>query len=156
MGKRSFSKTYASLTDIGRTFGMSAIAVGRRLDEAGLRDPGTRRPTGTCLARGTAVATPMRDGTQHFMWDRRTVAALLRSDRAPLDRLEAAVFDFRRAYHAFEREADAGFDKMAYLGLQGTIEDLPADIRFDVLVRVLGETDARAWMPGAATCRTAI
>ena len=66
----SFGNRYRSATEIGRSFGISAIALGKALDAAGLRDPVTRQPTPAALGAGFAVSPPLKDGPPHFMWDR--------------------------------------------------------------------------------------
>ncbi len=153
MGKRTFTKTYAGLTEIGRPFGLSAIAVGRRLDQAGRREDVTHAPTADSLSSGWARSTPLRDGTPYFMWHRRRVSGLLGDADARLDRLSQAEFDFRRAHRSLKREADAGNDKLAYLGMQLTIEEIPSDIRLEVLRRVLGDEAALTWMPADTAMR---
>lgn len=69
MSKSHFSRKYASLTDIGRQFGMSAVALGHRLEEASWRDHAGHKPTADSLSSGRAVGAPLRDGIPHYMWE---------------------------------------------------------------------------------------
>ena len=77
-GNRKFAKTWGNQTDIGRHFNMSAIALGKFLTAQGLRDPSTKLATDRAIAEGYAMATPLRDGTPFFMWNRSRIGDLLR------------------------------------------------------------------------------
>jgi hypothetical protein len=73
---KKFKQTYTNLTDLGKQFGLSAVAIGKKLKELGLRQvDGTPDPR--ALEDGTAKFTPLADGTPHYMWNRRKVAELI-------------------------------------------------------------------------------
>ena len=74
--KKKFQNKYASMTVIGKSVGLSGRAVGNRLKEAGLREDGGV-PSKEALESGIAVFTPLKDGTKHWMWDRRAVVRKL-------------------------------------------------------------------------------
>ena len=65
--KNSFAKKYRSLTDLGAVFNLSAIAVGKKLVEIGVRNA-DGSPTEKFLEEGLAVSTPLKNGTPHFRW----------------------------------------------------------------------------------------
>jgi len=75
MGKKNrqqWTDVWANQTTLGNHFGLSALAMGRKLKELGLRgDDGL--PTERALAEGYCVSTPLKDGTPFFMWNRQHV-----------------------------------------------------------------------------------
>lgn len=116
MSKKKFQQIWASATDIGRRFGISAVEVHQRLQAAGLRDEHTRAPTEKAVAAGWAISTPLRDGTPHFMWNATKVSGLLRQGAQELDAREVAFEAFLRDVLALEREAsETGSDKALYV-----------------------------------------
>ena len=57
---------------------MSAIAMGKKLKELGLRsDDGN--PTTLALGNGYCTPTPLKDGTPFFMWNRQLVEELMQA-----------------------------------------------------------------------------
>lgn len=75
--RERFSKTWTNQTELGRWHGMSAIAFGKRLVEIGLRDKTTKAPTERAISEGFAKATPLKDGTPFFMWNREKIEQAL-------------------------------------------------------------------------------
>ncbi|WP_082092139.1 ribonuclease H family protein [Demequina pelophila] len=71
---------FGNQTDLGKVLGATAVEVGRMLEAAGLRDPGTREPTERALADGLAKAAKLRDGTPYYRWHTDRAAAALRGD----------------------------------------------------------------------------
>lgn len=69
--KNKWAKTWVSQTDIGHTYGLSAIKVGRVLTELGLKDKAGA--TQRAIDGGFAVSTPLADGTQHWRWHKAKV-----------------------------------------------------------------------------------
>jgi hypothetical protein len=78
-GRSNFSSRWASQTELGKAHGLSGVEVGKILIGAGLKDSKDKHPTEKALVEGWATATPLRDGTPHFMWSRERVRPLLRS-----------------------------------------------------------------------------
>jgi hypothetical protein len=74
-----FSKTWGNQTEIGRRFNLSAVALGKILTDAGLRDATTKEPTPAALSDGYALATPLKNGRPFFMWNRDKIFRLLSS-----------------------------------------------------------------------------
>lgn len=115
MKQKKFQANWASATDIGRLFGLSAIAVNKALEAKGLRDGTAKAPTAQALASGWAVATPLKDGTSHYMWSRSKVKALLAEAHQPLSDVEVALEDFVKAVVRLQKEAeDTGIDKLLW------------------------------------------
>ena len=102
--KSRFTKVWGSATDIGRQFGMSAIAVNRRLEERGLRDPARKCPTEVALAEGWALATPLANGIPHFMWSRHLVGDLLKQTASTLSPSEIKTEALLRDICRLERD----------------------------------------------------
>lgn len=126
--RNKFTQKWASQTDIGRPYGLSGIAVGKVLIEAGLRDAVTKQPTSQALAEGWAIATPLQDGTPHFMWSRTKVAGLL-ADRPKLSRAEQYAYDVRRSLREADRLLAQGEDKLASFALDAAWDAVPAALR---------------------------
>ena len=76
-GQHKFTDVWANQTTLGKRFGLSAIAMGKKLKELGLRAE-DGNPTAQALAGGYCTSTPLKDGTPFFMWNRRQVEELMR------------------------------------------------------------------------------
>lgn len=145
-GNKKFQDIWVSATDLGRLFGMSAIAVNKALASAGLRDPASKAPTEQALAQGWALATPLKDGTPHYMWDKRKAKKILGKRVSPLPPEEVALEAALRAILRAEREAEeTGSDKFLYLvvdeelGLvRGTAPEIVASVceRLNIRTRI--------------------
>ncbi len=78
------SEQWLSLTDLGRLFGISAVSCGRRLIQAGLREP-SGRPSDQALRLGLArPATAPHRGRATLWQQAGCQAALEREGLAPL------------------------------------------------------------------------
>ncbi len=67
---------FSSMKQIGRLFGVSAIAVGKKLKERGWRQP-DGKPTASTLSQGIAKVVVTPSGISFTAWDHvRTVAEL--------------------------------------------------------------------------------
>jgi hypothetical protein len=81
MGKKrhqKFTDVWANQTNLGKQFGLSAIAMGKKLKELGLRGE-DGNPTVQALLEGYCILTPLKDGTPFFMWSRQKIKELLRA-----------------------------------------------------------------------------
>ncbi len=142
MGKRSsFANTWVNQTNLGKHFGMSAIAVGKKLAELGLKGA-DKQPTELALSEGFCRSTPLKDGTPFFLWNKKKVAELLRSSGLQqLSSAEAEVYETARALIAAAKEADeTGTDKLfffmvdeipssQYAGVNRWLEKLGSEMR---------------------------
>lgn len=96
-----------------------------------MRDAVTKMPTPEALRDGWAIATPLKDGRQHFMWSRAKVATLL-ADRSKLSRVEQVAQDVRRSMREADRLLEQGEDKLASIVLDLAWDDIPASLRDEV------------------------
>jgi len=127
-----FRDVWVNQTELGKHFGMSAIAIGRKLIELGLRTL-EKTPTEKSLAEDYCRFTPMKDGTPFYLWNKQKVAALLRSSGLPqLSKQEAEAYDTAKMLIATAREADeTGMDKLFYFAVGEIKErDYPLINRF--------------------------
>jgi ribonuclease HI len=72
----SFRDTWGNQTVLGKQLGLTAIEVGRKLRESGLRDA-SGKATEYALSSNLAKSTPLRDGTPFFLWHIEKVSAFL-------------------------------------------------------------------------------
>jgi hypothetical protein len=77
-GRQKFTDIWANQTDLGKQFGLSAIAMGKKLKELGLRGE-DGNPTTLALGQGYCTSTPLKDGTPFFMWNRQQVEELMQA-----------------------------------------------------------------------------
>ena len=81
MGKKrhqKFTDVWANQTNLGKQFGLTAIAMGKKLKELGLRGE-DGNPTVQALVEGYCTLTPLKDGTPFFMWSRQKIKELMRA-----------------------------------------------------------------------------
>ena len=72
-----FRDIWVSQTELGRNFGISAVAVGKKLAELGLRNE-QKEPSELAQREEYCRFTPMRDGTPFYLWNKAKVAELFR------------------------------------------------------------------------------
>src|SRR5699024_8928676 len=70
---------WANQTQIGKKLGTNAIAVGRLLVAAGLRNPHTKEPTDKARELDLAQPRKLRDGTEFHVWRKDPTVKLLRT-----------------------------------------------------------------------------
>ena len=75
-GHQKFADLWANQTSLGKQFGLSAIAMGKKLKELGLRGE-NGNPTVQALIEGYCTSTPLKDGTPFFMWNRQKIEELM-------------------------------------------------------------------------------
>jgi hypothetical protein len=135
-----FSKEWASQTTLGRRYGLSSIAVGKLFVEAGWKDPVSKRPTTEALEEGIARATPLADGTEHFMWSREKTASAFCGQQV-LSKEERYANDVRGVIRQAERLIDGGTTKLGFLLLDSAYDEVPAPLRGTVKHLVEGTTE---------------
>lgn len=147
---KEFKKTWATQTDIGHHFKLSAVAVGKLLSEAGLRDGATREPTLRALNEGFAKSTPMRNGRAFFMWNRTKIGDLLRDKGlekvSPVEAETARVFSEMRRYLNTTWDSDK-MERLVWQTLDVVFEDtmqkvdkgIRRDVRTNVITKLIAE-----------------
>jgi hypothetical protein len=68
-----FRDLWVNQTELGRHFGMSAVAIGKKLREVGLRTE-QKEPSERAKTEGYCRFTPMKDGTPFYLWNKEKVA----------------------------------------------------------------------------------
>ena len=72
--KRKFSDTWATLTQLGSMFNLSAKEIGQKLNELELRtysiDQHKYIPTQDAIDNGFCTSTPLKHGIPFYMWQR--------------------------------------------------------------------------------------
>jgi hypothetical protein len=77
-GRQKFADVWANQTNLGKQFGLSAIAMGKKLKELGLRSE-DGNPTAQAICQGYCTSTPLKEGTPFFMWNRQQVEELMQA-----------------------------------------------------------------------------
>ena len=77
-GRQKFADVWANQTTLGKQFGLSPVAMGKKFKELGLRGE-DGNPTAQALVRGYCTPTPLEDGTSFFMWNRQQVEELMQA-----------------------------------------------------------------------------
>ena len=137
--KKNWAKTWVNQGVLGREFGLSAVMIGRKLEEAGLRED--RQPTQAAFDQGLAHTAPLANGTPNYRWHKqKTIAALEGTGltRRPPDEVKAAGQDAEAREYAREilrlEDSDDGMEqKLAYL-LWGEVPERLQD-RVNTLVQ---------------------
>lgn len=75
MGKKKWATVWVNQGQLGREFGLSAVAIGRKLEEVGLRQD--RQPTQAAIDGGLSHAAPLASGIPNFRWHKRKTIAVL-------------------------------------------------------------------------------
>lgn len=76
--KQKFSDIWVNQTTLGKKFNLSAVAIGKKLKELGLREA-NGNPSTKALEEGFCRSTPLKDGTSFYLWHKSKVAELLKS-----------------------------------------------------------------------------
>lgn len=139
--KRSprFRDIWVNQTELGRHFGISAVAIGKKLCEVGLRTE-QKEPTERAKTEGYCRLTPMKDGTPFYLWNKAKVAALLReSGMSQLSQQEVEARSTANMLIDLAGQAEeTGMDKLWYLAVDDIRErDYPLINRF---LRELGSS----------------
>jgi len=138
--KRKFSAIWATQTQLGNMFNLSAKEIGQKLNDLELRtysvDKHKYVPTQYAIDNGLCTSTPLKHGIPFYMWQREKVSQLL-LDKFHLMPLSDADIEYREtALYLIEaeKEADEGYDKMYYLFFDTiSSEDLPAVIAWALI-----------------------
>jgi hypothetical protein len=129
---KKFNQIWSSQTDLGNKFGLSAIAVGKLLIEAGLKDPVTKLATEKALKDGYAKSTPLKDGTPYCMWNIEKIRPFIAKDHQPLSTVEYWVNEVRSILNDAETLSVNGNDKIGFFIYDSAYDNVPKNIREEV------------------------
>ena len=130
--KLKFKDVWANQTDIGKLFGLSAIKVGNKLTEHGLKDPDTKKATEKALKEGFVKETPLKDGTYFCMWNKQKIKSLLLSDIKPISNEQIWINEALKRCKEIKRMDDEGEDKLSSLMWESLYDDIPKEYRTKV------------------------
>jgi len=110
-----FRDIWVNQTELGRHFGLSAVAVGKKLIEAGLRTK-QKEPTELAKTEGYCRFSPMKDGTSFYLWHKEKVAAVFRQEGMnQLSQEEVEACNTAKELIDLAKQADeTGIDKLLY------------------------------------------
>lgn len=134
--RKKFNQIWSNQTNLGKRFGLSAIAVGKIFTETGLKDPKTKLATKKALDEGYAKDTPLKDGTPYFMWNIEKVRPLITKDHKPLNKVEYWVNEVLAIGKEANRLADKGQDKLGCIMIDCAFDNVPKNILEEVKEKV--------------------
>jgi hypothetical protein len=138
MSKRNkkFKFVWSNQTDMGKKFGISAIAVGKLLIEEGLKDETTKLATQKALDEGWAKSTPLKDGTPYFMWNINKVRNIISKKHEPLSKLDYWINEVQKNLKQAEKVCNDGNDKWGFLLADCAYDEVPKEIKDEVESKV--------------------
>ena len=134
--EKKLTQMWSNQTNLGKKFGLSAIAVGKLLVGERLKDPTTKLATKKALEEGYAKSTPLKDGTPYFMWSINKICPLIEKDYQPLSKVDYWVKEVMGILKEAQALDDAGNDKLGRIMSECAYEDVPKNILEEVKARV--------------------
>lgn len=128
--KKEFGNLWKNQTELGKRFGISAIAVGKILIEQGLKDG--KVATKRALDEGYATYTPLKDGTPFYLWNVEKVCQVIGQGHRHLTETEIWVNKVKATLMAAQEHLDRGEDKIGYMMADCAYDDVPKNIRDEV------------------------
>ena len=129
---KKFKHIWKSQTDIGKEFGLSAVAIGKILIENGLKDSETKLATSEAIDKGFAKSTPLKDGTPYFMWNQWKIKAIVNKEHKPISKVDYWVNEVKKRLRYCDKLLLEGHDKLASLNYDVLYEDVPENIEEEV------------------------
>lgn len=136
MGKKDFNKIWSNQTNLGKKFGISAVAVGEILVEFKLKYPASSLATEKAIKEGFAKFTPLKNGRHFFMWNIEKVSKLLKEKHQPLSPVDYWVNEVKTAIKEAYEISENGDDKLGLLCLQSVYDQVPANIQEEVRQKI--------------------
>lgn len=125
MGQKKFNAIWSNQTNLGKSFGLSAIEIGKILKEHGLKDLETGKATQKALDYGYAKQTPLKNGTMFFMWHIQKVKQLISDTHEVLSKIDYWTNQVKEIFKEAERLLNKGEDKMAYIMSDFAYDNVP-------------------------------
>ena len=138
MPKKKFNQLWSNQTELGKKFGISAVAVGKILIQHGLKDLQTKQATEKAVSSGYTKVTPLKDGTPHSMWNIQKIKSLIAQQHSQLDEVDYWVQEVKKILVDAQKESDAGNDKIGYMMADFAFDDVPKHIRQKVKEKLAG------------------
>ena len=114
------SKPWINQKELGKQFNLSAIAVGKKLKEWGLKDA-NNTPTAFALEQEYALNTPLKSGLPVYLWNSEKVSDKLKEEGfVHLSSPEVRCKSYAQSLISCEKQLERGDDKMA-LSMQDSI-----------------------------------
>lgn len=129
MGRKKSKKSkFGNLTQIGERFGLSAIKVGEKMKEMGLREA-EGQPSAAALKSGLAIATPLSNGIEAFKWHKSGLFnTLVQTGMKPVSPFEKTINSctgmIAKSMREGKRLESEGHDKMAIFVYEQALMDL--------------------------------
>lgn len=118
---------YINQTELGKTFGISAIKVGKLLQQLGLREG--KEPTQRALEEETAKAFYLPDGTPFYKWERGYTEAILEQKVKRLSKVEFFCDEVRDTIKLADKLYAEGCHKLGDIALDNMYAQVPSDVR---------------------------
>jgi hypothetical protein len=134
--KKKFTAIWSNQTDLGKSFGLSAVAVGKLFIKKGLKDAVTKEPTAMAQDNGFVKNTPLKDGRPFWMWNRDKVRKLLREEHTEISKIDYWVNEVLKNIREAERMSRKGEDKMGSIMLDLALDDVPNNFVEEVKERL--------------------
>lgn len=122
-------KKYKTQTEIGRSFGISAIKLGKILTDLGLKDK--NGATQKAIEENYAISSQLKDGKTFFVWNEQQIKPLISQTVKPLSQEEIYVRGIKESLIEINRlyESDNGTDhKMSDIMYDLIYDDIPSHI----------------------------
>lgn len=123
-----FSEKWASQTELGKFYGMSAIAIGKELEAFGLRDGVEKIATKKAIDEGWCISTPLKDGTAYWMWSRAKLKEAFSSKgMAQLGAPQKAANEVMEQLKKAQKLIEEG-SKLGYWMQEAAYDNIPKDL----------------------------
>lgn len=127
-----FNQKWASQTDLGKLYGMSAVALGKELESLGLRDVVSKAPTQIARDGGWCVSTPLKNEKVHWMWNRAKLLETFDSKGIlQLGEYHKIANELMAQLKKAQKHIDEG-SKLGYLMQEAAYAEVPKSLRDEV------------------------
>lgn len=125
--KKKFKDIWGNQGELGRRFGISAVAVGKILKAAGLKEGS--HTTERAIKEGYARPTPLKNGKPFYMWHLQKTTSLISQTHTPYTKLERCIAETKETVEYAHKLLDEGNDKIGYMILDDLYIDVPKALR---------------------------
>jgi len=133
---KKFSQVWVNQTELGKKFGLSAVAIGKILIEHELKDSKNGQATQKAIEGGYAKSTPLKNGTPFFMWHLQKTKDLVSKKHVLLSEVDYWANEVKKNLSDAERLFEEGQDKLACMIADHAYEEVPQKIRVEVRAKI--------------------